>query len=164
MNNKGFTLVELLATIIILGLITSIGTLAYTGYLKNTKEKTEEVFKKNISDYIDAFITSNTNELTNDTLAGKSNNIYIQKYNNHSITFQDIIDNNIITTNNLKNSANKKTCSENTNITVYRDNNYVYCFAVELDCVDSNNILTNCSSYITDRIGETIYWKKETLS
>ena len=152
MNNKGFTLVELLATIIILGLITGISVMSYISYLNNAKSKTEEVFKKNISDYIDAFITLNTNKLTDDTLVG--NNVYSQKYNKHSITFQDIIDNNIITTNNLKNSANKKTCSINTNITIYRDNNYVYCFVVELDCLDSSdNRLTNCSSYIMDRIG-----------
>ena len=152
MNNKGFTLVELLATIIILGLITGISVMSYISYLNNAKSKTEEVFKKNISDYIDAFITLNTNKLTDDTLVG--NNVYSQKYNKHSITFQDIIDNNIITTNNLKNSVNKKTCSINTNITIYRDNNYVYCFVVELDCLDSSdNRLTNCSSYIMDRIG-----------
>lgn len=152
MNNKGFTLVELLATVIILSLITGIGIVSYTSYLKNTKSKTEEVFKKNVSDYIDAFVSANTNKLTDDTLAG--NNVYTQKYDDHSITFQDIIDDNIIIPSNLKNSANKKTCSTNTNITVYRDNNYVYCYIVELDCLDSSdNRLTNCSSYIMDRIG-----------
>lgn len=153
MNNKGFTLVELLATIIILGIITGISVMSYTSYLNNAKTKTEDVFKKNISDYIDAFISSNTNKLTDNNLVG--NNVYSQKYNNHSITFQDIIDNNIIIPSNLKNSANEKTCSINTNITVYRDNNYVYCFVVELDCLNTNdNKLTNCSSYIIDRIGE----------
>ena len=94
MNNKGFTLVELLATIIILGLITGISVMSYTSYLNNAKSKTEEVFKNNVSDYIDAFISANTSKLTDDTLAG--NNVYTQKYNNHSITFQDIIDDNII--------------------------------------------------------------------
>ena len=152
MNNKGFTLVELLATVIILSLITGIGIVSYTSYLKNTKSKTEEVFKKNVSDYIDAFVSANTVKLTDDTLAG--NNVYIQKYDNHAITFQDIINDNIIIPGNLMNSANKKTCSTNTNITVYRDNHYVYCYIVELDCLDSSdNRLTNCSSYIMDRIG-----------
>ena len=152
MNNKGFTLVELLATVIILSLITGIGIVSYTSYLKNTKSKTEEVFKNNVSDYIDAFISANTNKLTDDTLVG--NNVYTQKYDDHSITFQDIIDDNIIIPGDLMNSANKKTCSINTNITIYRDNNYVYCYIVELDCLDSSdNRLTNCSSYIMDRIG-----------
>lgn len=152
MNNKGFSLVELLATVIILSLITGIGIVSYTSYLKNTKSKTEEVFKNNVSDYIDAFVSANTSKLTDDTLAG--NNVYTQKYNNHYITFQDIIDDNIIIPSNLMNSANKKTCSINTNITVYRDNHYVYCYIVELDCLDSSdNRLTNCSSYIMDRIG-----------
>ena len=94
MNNKGFTLVELLATIIILGLVTGISIMSYTSYLNNAKSKTEEVFKNNVSDYIDAFISANTSKLTDDTLAG--NNVYTQKDDDHSITFQDIIDDNII--------------------------------------------------------------------
>lgn len=152
MNNRGFTLVELLATIIILSIIVGVGVMTYTNYLDSSKERTEEVFKKNISDYIDAFITANTGKLTDDTLEG--NNVYKVKYNNHAITFQDIIDDNIITQNNLTNNTNKKKCSVNTNITIYRDNNYVYCYAVELDCLDSNdNKLTNCSSYIIDKLG-----------
>ena len=94
MNNKGFTLVELLATVLILSIITGIATISYTSYLKKTKSKAEEIFKENVSNYIDAFISANTSKLTDEELVG--NNVYSQKYNNHSITFQDIINDNII--------------------------------------------------------------------
>lgn len=152
MNNKGFTLVELLATIMILALIAGISMISYSGYLNRSKDKTEEIFKKNISDYIDAFITSNTNNFSDNTLVG--NNVYSQKYNNHIITFQDLIDSNIINAKDLKNNTNNKVCSTNTNITIYRDNNYVYCFIVYLNCLDSSdNEVSNCSSYIMDKIG-----------
>lgn len=152
MNNKGFTLVELLATIIILALIAGISMISYNGYLNRSKDKTEEIFKKNISDYIDAFITSNTNKFSDNTLVGS--NVYSQKYNNHMITFQDLIDSNIINVKDLKNNTNNKVCSTNTNITIYRDNNYVYCFIVHLDCLDtSDNEVSNCSSYIVDKLG-----------
>lgn len=152
MNNKGFTLVELLATIMILALIAGISMISYSGYLNRSKDKTEEIFKKNISDYIDAFITSNTNNFSDNTLVGS--NVYSQKYNNHTITFQDLIDSNIINAKDLKNNTNNKVCSTNTNITIYRDNNYVYCFIVYLNCLDSSdNEVSNCSSYIMDRIG-----------
>ena len=39
MNNKGFTLVELLAVVLILGAITVIGLVAYQQYIENTKKK-----------------------------------------------------------------------------------------------------------------------------
>ena len=152
MNNKGFTLVELLATIMILALIAGISMISYSGYLNRSKDKTEEIFKKNISDYIDAFITSNTNNFSDNTLVGS--NVYSQKYNNHTITFQDLIDSNIINAKDLKNNTNNKVCSTNTNITIYRDNNYVYCFIVYLNYLDSSdNEVSNCSSYIMDKIG-----------
>lgn len=152
MNNKGFTLVELLATIMILALIAGISMISYSGYLNRSKDKTEEIFKKNISDYIDAFITSNTNNFSDNTLVGS--NVYSQKYNNHTITFQDLIDSNIINAKDLKNNTNNKVCSTNTNITIYRDNNYVYCFIVYLNCLDSSdNEVSNCSSYIVDKLG-----------
>ena len=152
MNNKGFTLVELLATIMILALIAGISMISYSGYLNRSKDKTEEIFKKNIYDYIDAFITSNTNNFSDNTLVGS--NVYSQKYNNHTITFQDLIDSNIINAKDLKNNTNNKVCSTNTNITIYRDNNYVYCFIVYLNCLDSSdNEVSNCSSYIMDKIG-----------
>lgn len=152
MNNKGFTLVELLATIMILALIAGISMISYSGYLNRSKDKTEEIFKKNISDYIDAFITSNTNNFSDNTLVGS--NVYSQKYNNHTITFQDLIDSNIINAKDLKNNTNNKVCSTNTNITIYRDNNYVYCFIVYLNCLDtSDNEVSNCSSYIVDKLG-----------
>ena len=39
MNNKGFTLVELLATIVILSLITSITVVTITSVYSNSKDK-----------------------------------------------------------------------------------------------------------------------------
>ena len=38
-NIKGFTLVELLATIVIMGIIAAIAVVAYTNYLNNTRNK-----------------------------------------------------------------------------------------------------------------------------
>ena len=38
-NRKGFTLVELLATVTIVGVIAVIGAIAYTRYIENTKQQ-----------------------------------------------------------------------------------------------------------------------------
>lgn len=48
MNNKGFTLVEALAVIVVLGLVLSIGGFSVASYLNNSREKTLNVFKENI--------------------------------------------------------------------------------------------------------------------
>ena len=39
---KGFTLVELLVVVAILGIISAVGTLAYNGYIEGTKKKSAE--------------------------------------------------------------------------------------------------------------------------
>ena len=50
MKNKGFTLVELLAIIIVLGVITSITISVVTMNIENAKENSFEVSAKNLLD------------------------------------------------------------------------------------------------------------------
>lgn len=49
-NNKGFTLVELIATIVILAIIVSIGAFSITSIIKSSKEKDYQLLVKNILD------------------------------------------------------------------------------------------------------------------
>jgi len=46
MNNKGFTMVELLATITILGILTITAVIAYTRYLDKSKVKSHDTLAK----------------------------------------------------------------------------------------------------------------------
>ena len=48
MNNKGFTLIEALAVIVLLGIVLAIGGYSVANYLSDSKEKSIDVFKKNI--------------------------------------------------------------------------------------------------------------------
>lgn len=48
MDNKGFTLIELIVTIVVLALITSIGTYSITQILKGAKDKDYELLITNI--------------------------------------------------------------------------------------------------------------------
>lgn len=48
MNNKGFTLVEALAVIVVLGLVLSIGGYSVANYLSKSKTDALDIFKKNI--------------------------------------------------------------------------------------------------------------------
>ena len=48
MNNKGFTLVELIATIVILALVMSIGAISVTSIIKSAKEKNYNILIDNV--------------------------------------------------------------------------------------------------------------------
>ena len=49
-NNRGFTLVELLATVIILSIVIGIGTIAITSMINNAKNKNYDLLITNIKD------------------------------------------------------------------------------------------------------------------
>ena len=48
MNNKGFTLVEVIAVVAILGVVMTIGVYSVVNYLSAGKEKSLDIFKENI--------------------------------------------------------------------------------------------------------------------
>lgn len=47
-NNKGFTLIEVLAVIVLLGIVLAIGGYSISSYLSNSRAKSLDIFKKNI--------------------------------------------------------------------------------------------------------------------
>ena len=59
MNNKGFTLVEMLSTIVVLSIVMGIATFGVIGAINKSKEKSEEIFVKKIDDVIQSYISFN---------------------------------------------------------------------------------------------------------
>ena len=65
MNNKGFTLVELLAVIVILAIITSLANISVTKIMKDSKNDLTDVQIKLIEDAAHVFISSNLDKTPN---------------------------------------------------------------------------------------------------
>ena len=66
MNKKGFTLVELLAVIVILGLITGISIVAIFTSIGNAKKKAEREFLTQLSNSVEAYIDLCKSDMAND--------------------------------------------------------------------------------------------------
>mgnify|MGYP003549115285 FL=1 len=133
MNNRGFTLVELLATIIILALVSGISIVGVMASQENAKKKLENNFMNDVGNAIDMYISMNTDSLKfGSNSVGKINkghgvvNVYVTIK-----SFDDIVGSGIISRNDLINPVNNNRCDGN--IKIYRDDDYVYYYSVSLD-------------------------------
>ena len=138
MNNKGFTLVELLAVLVLLGIIVGI-TLSIIGVnFDETKKKTEEVFVDTIKDALNMYLTSrqakglNFSTVCVNKLHKTHGDVRMYKVNT---TFQAVIDSEYrpITQKDLINPADEDLICDNASnieITIYRDDDYVYYYSV----------------------------------
>ena len=159
MNKKGFTLVELLATIVILGIVVGITVVTSTGVFKNTKGKTEEVFIGTIEDALNIYLDSDARKLSFGSsvvcvLNKTHGKVNLYKATN-SLTFNDVISSSYspLTLTELVNPANKDTdkyqCSAGGTLNVYRDADYIYYYKIDksgFGCLNSTGTLTNLPS------------------
>ena len=139
MNRRGFTLVELLATLVILGIVTSIVLIGINGGFNNAKDKTEDVFIKTVKDAMDIYLDSDAKKLnfskvevcTLNKTHGKSK-VYKSSDN---ITLNNIINSEFhpITQDDLVNPVNSSKCDKNTIVNIYRDEDYVYYYEIDGD-------------------------------
>ncbi|MGN1342903.1 MAG: type II secretion system protein [Bacilli bacterium] len=139
MNRKGFTLIELLAVIVVLALILVITFPNLTNVLKNSKLKNEQIFVDRLSQTIDSYVSLNigtisfsSNPISAKKIIRAGEYQYVTVYQG-TITVNDLIKDNIISSNDYINPSNKKICNPNTEIEVYRDSDYVYCHKVKKD-------------------------------
>lgn len=144
MNKKGFTMIELLAVIVVLGIVLIITFPNISDIFKGSKLKSEEAFMDRISQSIDSYVTLNSSNITFDKQAGtfekflgtEKQTVTVDVYK-ETITMQDIIDEGIITQNDYKNPGNEnEKCNENAEIEVYRDSDYVYCHKIKKDSLE----------------------------
>lgn len=146
-NRKGFTLIELIAVIVILSIILIVVTPNLIETYKESKLKSEGLFIKQLTKSVESYVSLYGSEMT---FTEEPGNYYKQKtiktkescqvdrnevkvYKSET-TIQDIIDSNIIEESEYRNPGNKDTkCVPNAKIEVYRDSDYVYCFKIKKD-------------------------------
>lgn len=174
MNNKGFTLVELLGTLVILAIVIGISIAATNFNLNNAKEKTEDVFVDTIRDALDIYITGKPSELKynnvcSNKITKKHGDVKVYKavYSvggvERNIVFNDVINSKYkpINEGGLVNPANKDAvCNKNAVVNVYRDEDYVYYYSVlksDFDCLLNDE--TKIKEEFDD--GTKIYYSKD---
>lgn len=164
MNRKGFTMIELLAVIVVLGIVLVITFPNMTDVFKSSKLKSEEAFVERISQSIDSYVTLNSSSIgfspdgtAQKNYGGSNHSVNVYK---GTITINTIINNNIISEKDYKNPGNENvTCNKNAEIEVYRDSDYVYCHKIKKDslgCLTDEYKNTIDSDYIVD----TCTWTK----
>lgn len=164
MNRKGFTMIELLAVIVVLGIVLVITFPNMTDVFKSSKLKSEEAFVERISQSIDSYVTLNSSSIgfspdgtAQKNYGGSNHSVNVYK---GTITINTIINNNIISEKDYKNPGNENVaCNKNAEIEVYRDSDYVYCHKIKKDslgCLTDEYKNTINSDYIVD----TCTWEK----
>lgn len=143
MNNKGFTLVELLVTIILVGVL---GAIAYTTVINvydASKKKNEDIFIGRLSNVIDDYIALYHDDYnysyykesvkeTGTVSVSRSDLVSLDKLGEKKLVNLPII-----------NPRNKNTCDGD--FYIYKDSDYVFCFSIILDCLEKDDkLVTNC--------------------
>jgi type II secretory pathway pseudopilin PulG len=161
MNRKGFTLVELLGTFVILGIVIGITIVSVSNIFDSAKNKTEDVFVGTIRDALEIYLTSsNARRLSYSEKPGcvvtkTHGNVKMYKA---TVNFDSVINSEYkpITQADLVNPSNEDVpCSNASDIVVnvYRDADYVYYYSVDkaqFNCLIGTGNIDNLPSGYSD--------------
>ncbi len=139
MNKKGFTLTELLAVIVILGLITIIATTSISGALNNAKENMLEDKKNNIITAAVNYVQNNNVSLNSEDCA----NIEGSYDRCKTLTVQELLDKQELESKDRDNKFYNDVTGKDMaldEVTVYRMNNRLY---AKVTCMPSNDEVCN---------------------
>ncbi len=171
MNKKGFTLVELLATIVVLSIVVGLTVTGITFSIKNAKKKTEEVYIGTLRDAIKIYLDDDESisKLSWNASLGtfeKTNGSAEFFGASELISFNDIINSTYspIIKKDLLNPATEKICNPTQKvIRIFRDTDDVYYYYIDKDSlkdedgyaaclVDTNGNISNLPDNVIDVI------------
>lgn len=156
MNRRGFTLVELLATLVILSIVVGITIVFMNNSFKEAKDKTENLFVKTLSDGISVYLDDSelkksefvdTGCYVNKTRGGRRVKLYgVNK------TMEDVINSTYkpLSQSDLVNPSNEDvSCglAKDIGLTIYRDEDFVYYYKIDRKMI---GCLNNQEGYISN--------------
>ena len=148
-KKNGFTLVELLATIVVLSIVVGITVVGVNAAFKNAKQKSEDVFVKTLEDALDIYIDTDAKDLsfgTSSVCTIKKTHGNVKLYRNSgSLTFEKVIGSSYsqLLASEVVNPAKKEVpCKTNGPLSIYKDQDGVYYYKItrsSFECLTSNN-------------------------
>lgn len=148
MNNKGFTLIELLATIAILAILATVTIVTIISSYEKSQTTAEEVFVKQIENYIDDYITMYGSSLEyNQEINGETkrkcyknsigtdicNEVILTKASTNPTIkeIEDLFSNKKLINPNTEIPCADKYGNNNVEIEIFKDTDFVYCFTLK---------------------------------
>lgn len=181
MNRKGFTLIEVIAVIVLLGIIVAVSVPTIITVYDDSKLNAEEIFINHLGKSIDDYVKLNS--LFGSFTPMSGNFTKCSKYNDddscletervsvskrtEAVTINDVINSGIISADDYKNAGNnKQSCNSLADVEIYKDSDAVTCFKVRseslsskkgLDCLSSSYLAKHSGEYAID----TCIWTEE---
>lgn len=152
LNKKGFTLIEVLMVISILGVILAIAIPSGYNYYETSKNKTEQIFIGKLNRVVDDYITLKASSFTLDktknwdvkkcSISGESDADckVVKAYKvTDEVKFDNIIKEQLISESDFISPKTNIKCDKDSLIEIYQDEDLVNYFRYNLDCVSDDN-------------------------
>ena len=173
MNNKGFTLVELIATIVLISLVTGIASYNIINVINESKIKSERVFVDKLATAIQSYLSVEGRKISNKNIIGNFKKCRLETDEENecpdgyeqTISLNELqsIDLKEITTGPYKTINEKEIINPRTKekcllldndkipkIRIFKDSDFVYYYYIDLsknntscEILDENSIITN---------------------